>query len=81
MKIGLEKKPHQELLPTSHGAHDPLSTLLGVQHSPQSHCGQLALFTLATWGQKGSFALPRFYTQIYFVFNEPFSINVILTAK
>lgn len=59
----------------------PLVHTLGIQNSPQSRYGQLALFTLATWGEKGSFALQRFYTQIYFVFNEPFSINVILTAK
>lgn len=36
--------------------------MLGDQCSPRNHTGQLALFTLATWGQKGSFALQRFYT-------------------
>ena len=47
----------------------------------QSHTGQLVLFTPATQGQKGSFALQRFSTYIFFVCNEPFSINIILTAE
>ena len=34
------------------------------------HAGQLAMFTPATWGQKGSFTLQRFYTYILFVMSH-----------
>lgn len=57
MKVGLEKKLHQELLPTARGTHNPLSTCWGSSTAPKAqqtfgfvhsgHMGTKGIFCIA----------------------------------
>lgn len=71
MKMGLRKGPSAyRLTPCS---------LAGVQHSPQSHVDSW-LCLLQPHGTNGIFYIVEILYINRFCLNEPFSINIILTA-